>query len=105
MKRTTMVTLTEALDSILSSILRYEADGSPFTINASTTAKEACASYAAGRASASTTASEASANNAAGAACYFSYMFRFKVVMVASYMLFNAHLCMHIILLRTGGGT
>jgi hypothetical protein len=73
--------------------------------SASTSAKKASASYAAGRASASTTASEASANNAAGAACYFSYMFRFKVVRVASYMLFNAHLCMHIILLRTGGGT
>ena len=37
--------------------------------------------------------------------CYFCYIFRFMVVRVASYMLFNVHLCLYIMLLRTGGGT
>jgi hypothetical protein len=37
--------------------------------------------------------------------CYFCYMFRFRVLRVVIYMLFNAHLFMYIILLETGGGT
>ncbi len=36
---------------------------------------------------------------------YFCYMFRFRTDRVVSYMLFNEHLCMYIILLWTGGGT